>query len=325
MKANRFVLFLLAGVLPAGVIAQQSLPERYPSRPVTVIVPFAPGGTADMVPRVVAGKLRERWRQPVLIENRPGDAGNTGAALVARSEPNGYTLLACPQGTLVINQFVRKKMPFDPEELVPVALLVRLPIALSVRPNLPFASVKELILYAKQNPGKLNYATQGPGSTAHLTTVMLQTMAGIELVHVPYKGSAPALTDLMAGNVDMMFDTYSSSAAYHKSGKLKLLAIASARRLPSLPGVSTVQESGLEGFESATWNAVLAPPRTPGAIADQLNREINEILAEPDLQEKFRSLGIEPAGGTRQDFAKFMKTERERWQRLVRAAKISLE
>lgn len=323
MKAIRSLLFLLAGLAAAGAIAQQN--EPYPSRAVTLIVPFSPGGTADMVPRVVAGKLRERWRPPVLIENRPGNAGNTGAALVARAEPNGYTLLACPQGTLVINQYVQKNMPFDPEELVPVVLLVKLPIALSVRPNLPFASVQELISYARQNPGKLNYASQGPGSTAHLTAVMFQAMTGIELVHVPYKGSAPALTDLMAGNVDMMFDTYTSSATYHKSGKLKLLAVASARRLPSLPGVSTIQEAGLERFESSTWNGILAPPRTPGAIADQLNREINGILAEPELQERFRALGIEPAGGTREEFANFMKSERERWQRVVRTARISPE
>jgi tripartite-type tricarboxylate transporter receptor subunit TctC len=209
---------------------------------------------------------------------------------LSQIEPGGYALLACPAGTLVINQFVQKNMPFDPEKLEPVVLLSKVPIALSVRRDLPVNSVQELIAYAKRNPGKLNYATQGPGSTAHLTTVMFQTATGVELVHVPYKGSAPALADLMAGTVDMMFDTYTSSATYHKAGKLKLLAVASARRLASLPEVPTVREAGLEDFESSTWNGMLAPPGTPDSITEQLNREINEILAAPELQAKLRSL-----------------------------------
>ncbi len=317
---------LLACLLAAGFAsAQQLVKEPYPSRAVTIVVPFAPGGTADAVPRIVAERLRERWRQAVTIENRPGNAGNVGAAYVSRAEPNGYTLLACPAGTLVINQFVQKKMPFDPEKLAPVALLSKLPIALSVRADLPVNSVTELIAYARQNPGKLNYATQGPGSTAHLTTVMFQTMTGVDLVHVPYKGSAPALADLIAGTVDMMFDTYTSSASYHKAGKLKLLAIASARRLPNLPNIPSVREAGLEDFESSTWNAMLAPPGIPEAIAEQINRNVNEVLAMPETRAKLESLGIDPAGGSREDLANFMKQERQRWEKVVRAANIPLE
>ena len=316
------LVFIFAGGIAS---AQQPVRETYPSRAVTVVVPFAPGGTADAVPRIVADRLRERWRQTVIIENRPGNAGNVGAALVSRAEPNGYTLLACPAGTLVINQFVQTKMPFDPEKLVPVALLSKLPIALSVRADLPVNSATELIAYARQNPGKLNYATQGPGSTAHLTTVMFQTMTGVDLVHVPYKGSAPALADLIAGTVDMMFDTYTSSASYHKAGKLKLLAIASARRLPNLPNIATVREAGLEDFESSTWNALLAPPGTSEAIAEQINRHVNEVLAMPETRAKLDSLGIDPAGGTRDDLASFMKQERRRWEKVVRAANIPME
>ena len=317
---------LLACLLAGGFAsAQQLVKEPYPSRAVTIVVPFAPGGTADAVPRIVAERLRERWRQAVTIENRPGNAGNVGAAYVSRADPNGYTLLACPAGTLVINQFVQKKMPFVPEKLAPVALLSKLPIALSVRADLPVNSVTELIAYARQNPGKLNYATQGPGSTAHLTTVMFQTMTGVDLVHVPYKGSAPALADLIAGTVDMMFDTYTSSASYHKAGKLKLLAIASARRLPNLANIPTVREAGLGDFESSTWNAMLATPGIPEAIAEQINRNVNEVLAMPETRAKLESLGIDPAGGTREDLANFMKQERQRWEKVVRAANIPLE
>ena len=323
---RHFWQVLLVFLVAAGIAsAQQPARDGYPSRAVTIIVPFAPGGTADAVPRIVADRLRERWRQPVIIENRPGNAGNIGAALVSRAEPNGYTLLACPAGTLVINQFVQKKMPFDPEKLVPVALLSKLPIALSVRASLPVNSVSELIAYARQNPGKLNYATQGPGSTAHLTTVMFQTMTGVDLVHVPYKGSAPALADLIAGTVDMMFDTYTSSASHHKAGKLKLLAIASARRLPNLPNVPTVREAGLTDFESSTWNGMLAPPGTPEAIAEVINLAVNEALAAPETRAKLLSLGIDPAGGTREDMSNFMKQERRRWEKVVRAANIPLQ
>ena len=318
-------LFLAMAFAWQAAFAQPASKDRYPVRPVTIVVPFAPGGTADAVPRMVAERLRERWHQAVTIENRPGNAGNVGAAYVSRTEPNGYTLLACPAGTLVINQFVQKNMPFDPERFVSIALLSKVPIALSVRSGLAPNTVQELIAHARQNPGKLNYATQGPGSTAHLTTVMFQTMTGVDLLHVPYKGSAPALADLIAGNVDMMFDTYTSSAAFHKAGKLKLLAIASARRLPSLPNVPTVREAGLEDFESSTWNAMLAPPGTPEAIAEQINHDVNEVLGAPDLQAKLGSLGIDPAGGSREELSSFMRQERRRWEKVVRAANIPLE
>lgn len=322
---RRFMGFLLIFLAAGGAGAQQPPKDAYASRAVTIIVPIAPGGTTDAVARIVAEGLRERWRQPVIIENRPGNTGNIGAAMVARAEPNGYTLLACSAGTVVMNQFVQKKMPFDPEKLVPVVLLSKLPIALSVRTGLPVNSVSELIAYAKQNPGKLNYATQGLGSTPHLTTVMFQTMTGVDLVHVPYKGSAPALADLIAGTVDMMFDTYTSSLSHHKAGKLKLLAVASARRLPNLPTVPTLREAGLEEFESSAWNGLLAPPGTPEAIVNAINRAVDEALTSPETRPKLVLLGIDPAGGTPEDFSNFMKQERQRWQKVVRAANIPLE
>ena len=211
------------------------------------------------------------------------------------------------------------------QDFVHIAQVHSGPNVLVVNASTPFKTFKELVEYVRQNPGKLNYATQGPGSTAHLTTVMFQTMTGVDIVHVPYKGSAPALADLIAGNVDMMFDTYTSSASFHKTGKLKLLAIASPRRLPGLPGVPTVREAGLEDFESSTWNAMLAPPGTPEAIAEQINHDVNEVLGAPDLQAKLGSLGIDPAGGSREDLSGFMRQERRRWEKVVRAANIPVE
>lgn len=320
MKSVSLTLALVLSALACGASAQQA--ATYPSRQVTVIVPFAPGGTADLVPRLIAEKLRERWGQPVIVENRPGNTGNTGTGQVSRSEPDGYTLLGVPAGTMVINQFVQKQLPFDPDALVPVALLARTPLALSVRPNLPVNSVQDLVAYARKNPGKLTYATQGTGSTSHLTAVMFQTMTGVELVQVPYRGSAPALIDLIAGNVDMMFDPYTSSASYHQAGKLRLLAVATAQRLPSLPDMPTVREAGLPDFESTTWYGMLAPPRTPDAIAERINRDIRDILASPEMQAKIRGLGIEPGGGTRSDFAEFMTRERQRWAKVIAAANI---
>lgn len=315
-------LGLLAWVAISGAVAQPSGKSSYPSRTVTIIVPFPPGGSADAVPRIVAEKLQQRWGQPVVIENRPGNVGNTGTGVAFRSEPDGYTLVGLPAGTVVINQFVQKKLPFEPEELVPAALLAKSPITLSVRTTLPLNSVPELIAYAKQNPGKLTFATQGAGSTSHLTAMMLQLMAGIELVHVPYKGSGPAMNDLIAGHVDMMFDTYGTSIPYHQGGNLKMLAVATPQRLSSLPNMPTMQEANLPDFESTTWYGILAPPGTPQAIVDEINRASMDGIATPDVQSKLHSLGMEPGSGGRADFAKFVQRERDRWRQITSAAKI---
>jgi tripartite-type tricarboxylate transporter receptor subunit TctC len=220
-----------AGLLLASIalLAGPGVPvsaETFPSRPVTVVVPFPPGGTADLLPRIIADKLRERWGQAVIVENRPGAAGTTGSAWVANASADGYMLLSSPAGPLVINKLVQKAFSFEPLDLSPIAVLAAVPSVLTVRADFPAATVAEFIAYGKANPRKLNYASQGPGSTSHLTGVMFVNMTGVEMVHVPYKGSSPALADLMAGNVDLMFDNLGSSLAYHQAGRVRILAIA---------------------------------------------------------------------------------------------------
>ncbi len=312
------------GILAFGSAPAGAQPD-YPARPITIVVPFPPGGTADALPRIVAEKLHERFGQPVLIDNRPGAAGTTGSASVARATPDGYTLLSSPAGPIVINQFVQKNFPFDSASLVPVVLMASVPSVLSVRPDLPFGSVRELVAYAKQNPGRLNYASQGPGSTSHLTAVMFENMTGTRMVHIPYKGSGPALTGLMAGDVDLMFDNLGSSINLHQGGKLRIMAVATARRVSALPDVPTLQEAGLKGFESGTWFAIMAPPGTPAAIADRLNQAVNEIVAQPDVKEKLLGLGLQPEAGTRQQLERMAGVERARWDEVVKAAHVPAE
>jgi tripartite-type tricarboxylate transporter receptor subunit TctC len=322
MRLSCLGLVLLTCLAASATAAQPGGTAPYPNRSVTIVVPFPPGGSADAVPRIVAEKLRERWGHPVIIENRPGNAGNTATGAVFRSPPDGYTLVGLPAGTVVINQFVQKKLPFEPEGLVPAALLAKSPITLSVRTSLPLNSVPELIAYAKKNPGKLTYATQGAGSTSHLTATMLQVTAGINLVHVPYKGSGPAMNDLIAGHVDMMFDTYGTSRPYHDSGRLKMLAVCTPQRLSTLPNMPTMQEAGLADFESTTWYGIFAPPGTPEEIVNEISRAAAASVALPEIQQRLRALGMEAGSGDRADFVKFVQSERDRWRRITKAANI---
>jgi tripartite-type tricarboxylate transporter receptor subunit TctC len=322
---TRIIFLLLFGLALGGLAFAQTGTSDYPSKAITIVVPFPPGGSADGVPRIIADKLRERWGQPVLIENRPGAAGSTGSATVARAAPDGYTLLSSPAGPLVINQFVQKNFPFDPAALVPVALLASVPSVMSVRPNLPFKTVRELIDYAKANPGKLNYASQGPGSTSHLTGVMFQNMTGTEMVHIPYRGTGPALTGLMAADVDLFFDNLGSSISLHRAGKLKIMAVATAERVAAVPDVPTLQEAGVADFESSTWFAIMAPPGTPDAIADQLSQAIGNVLALPDVSGRLIALGLQPEGGSRKKLATKTETERRRWDGVVKAANVPAE
>jgi tripartite-type tricarboxylate transporter receptor subunit TctC len=260
--------------------------ESFPSRPVTIVVPFPPGGTADLLPRIIADKLRERWGQAVIVENRPGAAGTSGSAWVANASPEGYVLLSSPAGPLVINKLVQKAFSFEPLDLSPIAVLAAVPSVLTVRANFPAKTVGEFIAYARAHPGKLNYASQGPGSTSHLTAVMFANMTGTEMVHVPYKGSSPALADLMAGNVDLMFDNLGSSLAYHQAGRVRILAVAARQRAAALPDLPTLHESGLAGFDSSTWFALVAPPKTPADVVARINRDVTEILQRPDVRSR---------------------------------------
>ena len=315
-----------AGLALAAILAAlpQADAQDYPSRPVKIIVPFPAGGTADVMPRVIGEWLSRKWGQPVVVENRTGAAGNIGAEAVAKAEPDGYTLLSAPPPPLVINQNLYPKLGFDPSEFVPIVIMGRVPNALVVNPKLPLNSVAEVIAYAKANPGKLTSATQGNGTTSHLTSELFQMMADVKFQHVPYRGSAPALTDLVAGSVDLMFDNLGVSLPLVKGGQLKLLGVATPKRMASLPDVPTIAET-LPGFESAAWFAIVAPPKTPQAVVDKINADVNEALRQSDIVQRLTQLSAEPIGGTPQATAAYMREEIERWHKVIKAANVKLD
>ena len=318
---------VLRAVFGAAILAASigSAPAQdFPTRAVRIIVPFPAGGTADIVPRVVGEMLARKWRQPVVIENRTGAGGNIGAEAAFKAEPDGYTLLASPPPPLVINQNLYPHLNFDPSQFVPVVVMVRVPNSLVVTPKFPPRSVAEVIARARANPGKVTSATQGNGTTSHLTSEMFQLLAGVKLQHVPYRGSAPALADLVGGNVDLMFDNLGVSLALVKGGQLRLLAVATQGRMASLPDVPTLAET-LAGFESAAWYAVVAPPRTPPQIVSKLNADINEALRAPEMGAHLAEWSAEAIGGTPQQTAAYMREEVERWNKVIKAAGVKLE
>jgi tripartite-type tricarboxylate transporter receptor subunit TctC len=315
-----------AGVALAAAIAASSgvAAQDYPTRAVKIVVPFPAGGTADVMPRIFADWLSKKWGQPVVVENRPGAAGNIGAEMVAKADPDGYTLLSAPPPPLVINQNLYPKLGFDPAAFVPIVIMGRVPNALVVNPKLPVDSVAALIAAAKADPGKLTSATQGNGTTSHLTSELFQMMAGVKFQTVPYRGSAPALNDLVAGSVDLMFDNLGVSLALVKGGKLKLLGVATPKRMAALPDVPTIAET-LPGFESAAWFAIVAPPKTPQAVVDKINADVNEALKQPEIIARLAQLSAEPIGGTPQATAAYMREEVERWHKVIKAANVKLD
>ncbi len=299
-----------------GALAQA---PAYPSKPIRLVVPFPPGGATDILAREVAQKLTEAWGQSVVVDNRPGAGGNIGAELVARAAPDGYTLLMGTVGTHAINASLYAKLPYDHvKDFAPVILVAGVPNVLVVNPALPVNTVAELIAYAKANPGKLNFASSGNGTSIHLSGELFKVMAGVQMTHVPYKGSAPAVADLISGQVQLMFDNLPPSLPQIKAGKLRALAVTSATRAPALPDVPTIAEAGLPGFEASSWFGVLAPAGTPPAIVARLNAEIAKWLASPEAREKLSKQGANAAGGSPEDFAKHIAAETTKWAKVVK-------
>jgi tripartite-type tricarboxylate transporter receptor subunit TctC len=317
--------FVRFGAFALALLAIPAQAQDYPSRPVRIIVPFAPGGTADAVPRLVGDWLSRKWGQPVIVENRTGASGNIGAEFVYRSAPDGYTLLSSPPPPLVINQNLYPKLGFDPARFEPIVVMAHVPNALIVNPQrLKASSVAELIDHMRRNPDTVTAATQGNGTTSHLTAELFQLMAKVKLRFIPYRGSAPALQGLLAGDVDLMFDNLGVSLPLVEAGKLKLLAVASAERLPALPVVPALAEM-LPGFEAIAWYAIVAPPGTPPPIVAKINADVNEALRQPELQERLKKLSAEVFGGTSERTATYMREEVDRWGGVIRAAGVTLQ
>lgn len=317
-------MFLLSGALLLGVVqaACASDAADFPNRPVRIVVPFPAGGTADVLPRIIAEKLNQKWGQPVIVDNRPGAAGNIGAEAVAKADPDGYTLMATPPAPLAINENLYRTLPFDPHAFASVTVLAKVPNVLAVRKTLPVATAAEFIEYAKKNPGRVNVATQGNGTTSHLTGAMFESQAGVNFVFIPYKGTSPALADMMGGQVDAFFDNIASSYPQHKAGAVKILAVTGAQRSPLAPEIPTLAEAGLPGFEATTWFAVAAPAGTPAEIIAKLNAGISEVLKIPEVQKKFIEQGAQAVGNTPGEMTVFLTAERARWKKVIDNAQV---
>lgn len=312
-------------VLAAGAVSAFANPANgYPKATIKIIVNFPAGGTADILPRVIAQKLSDKWGQPVIVENRTGAGGNIGADAVAKAAPDGYTLLATPPAPLTINQYLYKSLPFDATRFEPVTVLATVPNVLAVRTTLPAKTVNDFVAYAKKERGMVTVATQGNGTTSHLTASMFATQAGTKFTFVPYKGTAPALTDLMGGQVDVFFDNIASMSKLHETGKARILAVASAKRSPLLPNMPTLSETVLPGFNASTFFAVAAPPSTPVEITQKLNEAIKDILKQKDVQQKFLEQGAEIVGNSPAEMNEFLANERARWKKVIDSADVTM-
>ena len=292
--------------------------QGYPSKPVTLIVPFAPGGGTDIGARLVATRLTQKWGQTVVVENRAGAGGLVGADAVAKAKPDGYTLLFANVGTQSINPTLYTKLPYNPDTaFAPVALVAELPFVLMSGPNFAARTPKELVALAKADPGKVTYASSGAGGSPHLTSEIFQSATGTKFTHIPYKGGGPAMTDLMAGHVDILFASILESSGHIKAGKLRALAVSSARRSPALPDVPTLAESGVNGAESGSWIAVLAPAGTPQAVIDKIAGDVKELVALPEVQSTLITQGATPQSSTPAQLQALIDSDRKRYGRVI--------
>jgi len=309
---------LAMAALVLGIFGGGAAADEYPGKPIRIVVPYPPGSVTDLLARLIAQKLIEVWKQPVVVENRGGGGSVIGTEIVAKAPPDGYTLLVVAPD-LAINQSLRSKLPYDAEKsFAPVTLLVFSPTVLSVNPSLPVSNLRELIAHAKSRPGQLSYASGGNGTGAHLAMELLKHMAGVDIVHVPYKGVAAAVTALLAGEVQATFAQMSTARPQFLAGKLRPLAVSSSARSRAMPDLPTVAEAGLPGFKADVWFGVVAPAGTPGAIVSRLNNEIGQILRATDVQQQLLPQGIEPATGSPADFAAFLSAEIAKWAEVVK-------
>ena len=313
---KNFLMTIAAGALAfIGAVHAQS----YPSKSIRYVVPYAPGGSTDIVARVLALKLSEAMGQQVVVDNRPGAGGAIGADIVAKSPPDGYTMVTAVTSIMAINQFLYRKLPYDPEkDFAPVTQVGSLPLILVIHPSLPAKNVREFIAIAKAKPGQLNYGSSGVGTATHMTTELFKAMAGVDLVHIPYKGSGQVMGDVIGGQLALIFDQIVSSLPHVQGGKLRMLAITSAKRFPSLPDLPTIAESGVPGYESISWAGVAVPAGTPKEIVARLHAEIVKVLAMPDIRERFLRDGIETIGSTPEQFSEHIRRERIKWAKVVK-------
>jgi len=323
-RARRWTVALAAGIAAMAACGAVAAAD-FPAKPITVVVPYPPGGTPDILARVLGETLSKTLGQPLIVENRVGASGNIGGQAVARAEPNGYTLLMCAFGCAVAPSLYTPA-PYDVvKDFAPVAMIGTVPSVLVVNPKVPAKSVAELIAYAKAHPGKLNSASSGIGTSAHLATELLNTKAGIELTHIPYKGAGQVAADLLGGQVDMYFDNLPASLPSIRSGKLRALAVASEKRSPSIPDVPTFAEAGVPDFLITPWFGIMAPARTPDAVLDRLNQAFVAALKAPEVQTRMQQLGVDVAPGSRQALARFIAGENEKWKTIIQANKIRAE
>jgi tripartite-type tricarboxylate transporter receptor subunit TctC len=304
------------------VNAQQTGAADYPNKPVKVIVTVPAGGGVDTVTRFVTERLRQKLGQPFVIENRGGAGGNIAAEAVFQAEPDGYTLMASQPAPITTNVVLYKKLNFDPTAFEPVGIMSSAPNVLLVKNDFPAKTLHEFMAYVKANPGKLNYASQGPGTTSHLTAELFNKIVGTKLTHVPYKGTGPALNDIVAGHVDLIFMQLEAAIRLHEGGKARILAVTTEKRIASLPDMPTMAEAGLKDFISDTWNALSAPPKTPAPIIAKLNAALNDIMNMTEVQEQFKNLHLQPGGGTTKHMADVVKADTRRWGEVIREAKI---
>ncbi|HEX5959345.1 MAG TPA: tripartite tricarboxylate transporter substrate binding protein [Hyphomicrobiaceae bacterium] len=320
--STRFMTGCIAGALALLATCGWAAAQSFPSQTVKIVVPNPAGGTADALPRLIADALSAKWNQSVVVENRPGAAGNIAAEAFARAPADGYTLLASPPTTLAINQSLYKKINYDPTTFKPITILGTSPNVLIVNRKIGASSVKELIAKAKADPGGIPYGSQGIGATSHLTTALFETRAGIKLNHVPYKGTAPAMNDLVGGHILMMFDNLASSLPQHRSGTLNILAVCTPERSPYLPKVPTMAEAGLPGFVSVAWFGLVAPPGTPDDIADKISRDVVGVLKTDEIRKRFEAHATTPLGTTPKETAAYMERERKLWGEVIRKANL---